>query len=179
MATQLERRTSTQQAVVDAAIELYIERSGFTASLDDVAERAGVAKSTLLYHFQSRVGLLQAVAARLYDELVERLGPIDKYEDAAEFIAAFLKESRNPGTRLLHQVGEELRFASQEAGMSPGIILMMDVLKELGLEERPLVTAAATLMLARQVSFGQVDEATIDQWVDELFVVERSRRRRT
>src|SRR5690606_9943547 len=144
----------------------------------EVAERAAVPKSTLLYHSQSRTGLLGELAARLYDELVERLGPVDKYEDAAQFIAAFLKESRNPGTRLLHQVGEELRFASQEAGMSPGILLMMDVLKQLGVEDRPLVTAAATLMLARQVSFGQVDEATIDQWVEELFVVQRPARRR-
>jgi AcrR family transcriptional regulator len=53
VATQLERRTETRLAIVDAALSLFLEADGIDASIDAVAERAGVAKSTVIYHFRS------------------------------------------------------------------------------------------------------------------------------
>jgi AcrR family transcriptional regulator len=58
----------TRQRVVDAALSVFSEDGYATASLDDVARRAGVSRATVYYQFESKTGLLEAaieaVAAR-------------------------------------------------------------------------------------------------------------------
>jgi AcrR family transcriptional regulator len=51
----------TRTALLDAANQLVRER-GISATLDDVARRAGVSKGGLLYHFASKHELLLAMA---------------------------------------------------------------------------------------------------------------------
>jgi AcrR family transcriptional regulator len=169
VATQLERRTETRLAIVDAALSLFLEADGIDASIDAVAERAGVAKSTVIYHFRSRVGLLEAVADRLYYEMGARLGPFEQYADAPAFVQAFLRDARLPSVRIYQQVGDHLLYTREYGGFGRGLQSMIEALELLGVADRVLVTAAATLMMARQVAFGHADEATIDTFVDEAF----------
>ena len=170
MATQLERRTETKHAIVDAALSIFLEEHGIDASLDAVADRAGVAKSTVIYHFHSRVGMLEAVADRLYHEMGARLGPsLGQYEDAPAFVRAFLRDARLPSVRVYHQVGDYLLYTSEDSGFGRGLQSMMATLEMLGVTERVLVVAAATVMMARQVTFGHADDAAIDTFVDEVF----------
>lgn len=169
VATQLERRTETRQAIVDAALSIFLEEDRIDASLDAVAERAGVAKSTVIYHFRSRVGLLEAVADRLYHEMGARLGPFERYEDAPAFVRAFLCDGRLPSVRIHQQVGDHLLYTSEGDGFGRGLQSMIEALELLGVTDRVLVVAAATLLMARQVTFGHADEATIDAFVDEVF----------
>lgn len=51
----------TRTALLDAAAQVVRER-GVSATLDDVARRAGVSKGGLLYHFASKQELLLALA---------------------------------------------------------------------------------------------------------------------
>jgi AcrR family transcriptional regulator len=169
MPTQLERRTETQQAIIDAALELFLESDDTDASLDAVAERAGVAKSTVLYHFNNRVGLLTAVGDRLWHEMGVRLSPMEQYADAPAFLRAFLRDGRSPRVRVFQQVGDRLLYASEGRRIGRGLESLVATLEGLGLRERTMVVAAACLTMVRQVTFGDVDDETIDRFVDELF----------
>ena len=169
MATQLERRTETQAAVVDAALELFLESDSTDPSLDAVAERAGVAKSTVLYHFGSRLGLLQAVSDWLTAEMGARLSPLEQYEDARTFARAFLRDGRSPRVRIFLMVGDHLQYARHDQRIGRGLESLIDTFGRFGITERVLVVAAATMTMTRQVTFGNVDDATIDRFVDELF----------
>lgn len=168
--TQLERRTETQLAIVDAALSIFLEEDSIEASLDAVAERAGVAKSTVVYHFGGRVGLLDAVANRLYHEMGARLGPIDQYEDARAFVRAFLLDAQLPSARIYQQVGDHLLYRIENDGWGRGLQSMIAALEMFGVTDRMVVIAAATLMMSRQVTFGHADEAAIDAFVDEVFI---------
>lgn len=55
---------STADAILDAAIELFIESGFEQTSMDAIAEAADVAKGTLYYHFSSKEGLVEAIIER-------------------------------------------------------------------------------------------------------------------
>jgi AcrR family transcriptional regulator len=55
---------STPDAILDAAIDLFIESGFETVSMDTIAQRAGVAKGTLYYHFKSKEGIVDAIVER-------------------------------------------------------------------------------------------------------------------
>jgi AcrR family transcriptional regulator len=59
---------ATQDAILDAAIDLFIETGFETTSMDAIAEKAGVAKGTLYYHFRSKEGIVDAVVERFVRE---------------------------------------------------------------------------------------------------------------
>jgi hypothetical protein len=65
--------------------------------------------------------------------------------------------------------GDHLLYTREYGGFGRGLQSMIEALELLGVADRVLVTAAATLMMARQVAFGHADEATIDTFVDEAF----------
>lgn len=58
-------RPSNRDRVLDALQELIVETGAGNASLDAIAERAGVSKGGLLYHFPSKTDLFAALAVRL------------------------------------------------------------------------------------------------------------------
>jgi AcrR family transcriptional regulator len=53
--------------ILDAAEHVVVEGGALRLTLDAVAERAGVSKGGLLYHFPSKEALLQAMLERLLD----------------------------------------------------------------------------------------------------------------
>ncbi|MFC4910339.1 TetR/AcrR family transcriptional regulator [Actinomadura gamaensis] len=63
-------RTATRERLFTAAIELIAERGFAAASVDQIAERAGVAKGTVYYNFGSKSALFTA----LLEYGVERFG---------------------------------------------------------------------------------------------------------
>ncbi len=54
-----EERAIRVQAVLDAALDVFLERGFDAAKLDDVAKRAGVAKGTLYLYFASKEALFE------------------------------------------------------------------------------------------------------------------------
>lgn len=55
-----------RQDILQAAIAVLITEGYAAASVDRIAQQADTSKSTVLYHFQSKKALLQAVIADLY-----------------------------------------------------------------------------------------------------------------
>lgn len=54
---------ATRRAIIEAAREILLKGGYSELSLDAVAAQAGVVRATVYYHFGSKVGLLEAVAA--------------------------------------------------------------------------------------------------------------------
>jgi AcrR family transcriptional regulator len=73
--TRSERRRNGREArerqILDAAVEVFSEQGFHAASLDEIAERVGLAKPVLDTHFESKDGLFDACLARARTELLE------------------------------------------------------------------------------------------------------------
>jgi len=73
MATQTQRRARTREAVLDAA-EALIQKQGFDAtSVDQITERAGVAKGTFYQHFDTKLDVLLALTRRQQEALTRKI----------------------------------------------------------------------------------------------------------
>jgi AcrR family transcriptional regulator len=64
-------RADRREQLVDSAEQVFVELGVGAASMEDVAEAAGVTKPVLYDHFGSKDGLLAAVVARLGDQMLE------------------------------------------------------------------------------------------------------------
>lgn len=53
-----------QGALLDSAAALFVEKGVSATSIDDIAERAGVAKGTFYHYFQDRAAMLEALRKR-------------------------------------------------------------------------------------------------------------------
>jgi AcrR family transcriptional regulator len=63
-------RTASAQRVLDVALELFSEHGFAGTSLQDIADRLGVTKAAVYYHFRSKDDLLLALVEPVIDELV-------------------------------------------------------------------------------------------------------------
>ena len=66
--TQAERSFATQQALVDAAIELLMERGWAATTAVAVCERAGCTRGAIMHHYPSLSALLAHALESLYDD---------------------------------------------------------------------------------------------------------------
>ena len=81
------RRAETTTTILDAALELWMERGYHSVSIDAVAARAGVSKPTIYRRWPNRQQLLVAVS--------QRFVPPGEVADLGSFrdeVAAFLRE---------------------------------------------------------------------------------------
>jgi AcrR family transcriptional regulator len=60
-ATQVRRREATRQRLYEAAVTLIAEQGFSATTVDQIAERAGVAKGTVYYNFASKTALFEAL----------------------------------------------------------------------------------------------------------------------
>lgn len=58
-------RDSARDAILDAAQAVVLERGAAHVTLDAVAERAGLSKGGVLYHFQNKDAMLSALVDRM------------------------------------------------------------------------------------------------------------------
>lgn len=58
------QRDQRLAALLDAAAALFVEKGVTATSVEDIAERAGVAKSTFYHYFQDRAAMLEALRKR-------------------------------------------------------------------------------------------------------------------
>ena len=67
----------TRERILDVALDLFIEQGYDGSSLREIAERLGVTKAALYYHFESKDDILMALHMRLHDfgrEALMRMG---------------------------------------------------------------------------------------------------------
>lgn len=65
-------RTNSRQRLIEAAAETFMEE-GYSASIDRIAERAGVARQTVYNHFSQKEDLFSEVANQAADSILVSL----------------------------------------------------------------------------------------------------------
>ncbi|PFG18638.1 TetR/AcrR family transcriptional regulator [Serinibacter salmoneus] len=76
--------------IIDGAIDVIAERGYHAASLASIAARAGVAKSALLYYFDSKDALLRQVLEEVFAEIEKRVeAAVAAQSDAAARLMAY------------------------------------------------------------------------------------------
>lgn len=95
-------RENTKDAILDAAEAIVREQGAAHLTLDAAAERAGMSKGGVLYHFQTKDSLLVALVQRmtqafqgLYEEARERMG-----NDPKRMLEAYLEAVTGAEERL-------------------------------------------------------------------------------
>jgi AcrR family transcriptional regulator len=68
-----ERAADRRQAIIEAALDEFIDRGYAATRLDDVARRAGVAKGTIYLHFKDKQALFQELVRTALVPLIGRL----------------------------------------------------------------------------------------------------------
>ena len=82
------KRQVTRDAVVDAVVEVFRDR-GFDFSVQEVADRAGLAHRTVYRHFPTRNALIDGVAERFEASLAEHgFSEGDTIEEVVDLIEA-------------------------------------------------------------------------------------------
>jgi len=67
------RRAETRDVILAAAAELFAAYGVSATSVDDIAERAGTAKGSVFYNFDSKAGLVHALMERSIERLSSTL----------------------------------------------------------------------------------------------------------
>jgi AcrR family transcriptional regulator len=73
-------RGSTRERILDVSLELFNEQGYEKTSLREIAERLGVTKAALYYHFERKEDILLELHLRLHAlgrQVVDRLGDLD------------------------------------------------------------------------------------------------------
>ena len=107
------RSDATKKRLFDAAMELIGEKGFTEASVDEIVERAGVAKGTVYYHFSGKAELVEALIA-------DRLKPL-----AESFHEAAAANSDDPRGAIEAIVRAELGFLSEHSSFSKLLLTEM------------------------------------------------------
>jgi len=108
--TKRPPRGSTRERILDVALELFSERGYDKTSLREIADRLGITKAALYYHFDRKEDILLELHLRLHRlgrDILEQLGRPDAGETAAawpDLIDEFIDEVlANRDLFVLHQ----------------------------------------------------------------------------
>lgn len=90
----MSRRPQAREKVLDAVEVVLVERGPAGLTLEHVAERAGVSKGGLLYHFPSKAKLVDGLVDRLDDLVAEAVAGAPA--DAGGAVQWYLRTSIRP-----------------------------------------------------------------------------------
>jgi AcrR family transcriptional regulator len=147
MGTRQQAKDATREAIIKAAIDAFMAERSFALTLPAVAERADVTVKTVLRHFGSRDGLIEAAWSQAYDEVMaERIPPpgdlegalkvlIAHYERRGQIVLTMLNEQNDPRAarmnsagRLAHREWVDEVFADRLPGETGERLRLIDVL---------------------------------------------------
>lgn len=87
--TRIQARN--QETILDAALEVFSGHGFRGATLDQIAEVAGLSKPNLLYYFPSKEAIHQTLLTRLLDTWLDPLRAMDATGDPVEEILAYMR----------------------------------------------------------------------------------------
>lgn len=134
--------TAKQDAIVEAAAEVFLEQGFGSASMDEIARRAGVSKATVYSHFDSKPGLFGAIVQHRCERTMSAMLTDMSDAPVAETLTAvgrqYLDVLMMPGSLPLYRVvlAEAPRFPElgrifYEAGPDRCAVALGDYLKVL------------------------------------------------
>lgn len=176
---------ATRERILQAA-EASFDRGPLAAvRIDDVAKRAGVSRSTVYQLFESRAGVLVALAERLrqragFDRLVEASNHPDAREsfrraqrESCRMFAAFPELARSLFTLAGLDPDAVAAVAQLERGRRPGMRGLARRLREQGQLRDGVSVDEATELLTVATSFQAFDELFHGLGLPQEVVAER------
>jgi AcrR family transcriptional regulator len=110
---------ATRRRVVDAAIELFLERWYDDVTLRDVAAAAGVALQTVVNHFGSKDGLFLATIERLRATIEEARGGAEP-DDVRGAVAVLVSDYERMGDANVRALLVEDRIPAMAQALAEG-----------------------------------------------------------
>jgi AcrR family transcriptional regulator len=112
-----ERRGDTREKIRSVALELFAEHGYDKTSLREIAERLGVTKAALYYHFKSKEDIVASLVDDLYQKIDEIIAWGERQprtlETRQEIVRRYAKMTQDQGSKLA-QFMQENRAAVQE-----------------------------------------------------------------
>jgi TetR/AcrR family transcriptional regulator len=127
---------ATRQALLRAGAELFAERGFDGVPIEEVAQRAGVNKALISYHFRGKRGLYIAILEAGFARMGARLKAIEAEAGSARealraFLDAFLQVTRDqPGFPTLFL--REVLASGIEPSVAPYLVELVGVSRRLG-----------------------------------------------
>lgn len=94
-ATETQRKTRIQieneEKILDAALEEFSVHGFRGATIDRIAEHAGMSKPNLLYYFRRKQDIYEALIARLLDTWLEPLRELDAIGDPLPELQSYIR----------------------------------------------------------------------------------------
>lgn len=86
-----------KEIIIDALRELFKEGKAGTASVSDIAKKAGIAKGGMYYYFRSKEEVLDALVAREYEDIIRACDELVEKSNGntIEKLALFLRSYRD------------------------------------------------------------------------------------
>jgi TetR/AcrR family transcriptional regulator, cholesterol catabolism regulator len=77
------KKLDAKRRIGRAAADLFRERGYEKTTVEEIAERADVAKGTIFNHYPSKEALLEVVAEEMFEEVQAALGPLEDWGDTS------------------------------------------------------------------------------------------------
>ncbi len=142
--TRIQQRNT--EAILEAALEVFSQQGFRGATLDQIAERAGLSKPNLLYYFPSKEAIHARLITRLMKDWLDPLRALDPAGDPVEEILGYIRRK----LELSRDLPRESRLFANE--ILQGAPRMQAALAE---ELRPLVDEKAAI-IAGWVAAGRL-----------------------
>jgi AcrR family transcriptional regulator len=88
------RRIDRRQAILDAATDLFADRGFGAVSIQEIADAAGTHKTTVLYHFDTKEALYEAVLDEALGLLAQGMGEFMRGEFKRERVAYLIDQQQ-------------------------------------------------------------------------------------
>lgn len=139
METQRKTRiqVENQERILDAALEVFSERGFRGATIDQIADQAGMSKPNLLYYFRRKKDMYEALIARLLDTWLEPLRELDGEGDPLPELQSYIRRK----LEMSRDFPRESRlFANEILQGAPHILPLLEA------ELKPLVDEKAEVI---------------------------------
>jgi AcrR family transcriptional regulator len=141
-------RSDTRQRIQEVARELFVQRGVQRTSLQDIADKLGITKPALYYHFASREELVRSILVPLIDEGEqfvedqENLG----YTDARELLEGYFDFHYRHRQDLMLVLAEIAMLA--DLGLIDKVLAWRDRLGKLVFGPRPTLAQSTRAVVA-------------------------------
>ncbi|UDY23639.1 TetR/AcrR family transcriptional regulator [Nocardioides sp. Kera G14] len=161
-----------RERLVVAAVDLFTEQGYDDTTVAQIAERAGVTKSTFFRHFPDKREVLAAGQETLSRLLADGIASAPSGATPLECVAAALRSvseafgemNRDLGPRMKAAIAANAELREREALKSVGLSLAMtSALRERGIAEATAQVAAELGLLAFKRGYAEWSESTADE----------------
>ncbi|WP_042366223.1 TetR/AcrR family transcriptional regulator [Streptacidiphilus neutrinimicus] len=158
MTTQTPRG-DTRERILDVALELFVEHGYEKTSLREIADRLGVTKAALYYHFRTKEDILAGIVARISEPIEQTIawGQQQEYSpDVRDEILRRFAEGmadRQPILRFFHENQPAIRELEVGNAFKDRIIVLTRLMQGPSPSFEDRVRATVALMTVNVAAF--------------------------